>query len=128
MVGPVRPNQGYDHQGREIRDPDVQSGATFTDFAESEPAATQRTATATTALPARDAAAAATFHKAGADSVAPADLPTGQTNSAGPNPSARCNPAKSSYASADTERSTSRRLRRITIVPRRRRRYRGSDP
>src|SRR5438874_13143022 len=85
MVGPDRPNQGHDHQGRQIRDPDIQSGATFTGVAESEPAANERTATATAALPVRDAAAAATLHKAGIDSVPPAYLPAGQANSAGPN-------------------------------------------
>src|SRR6266446_3566543 len=128
MVGPDRPNQGHDHQGRQIRDADIQSGATFTGVAESEPAANERTATATAALPVRDAAAAATLHKAGIDSVPPAYLPAGQANSAGPNPSARRDPAKSSYASADAERSAPRRLRRITIVPRRRRQYQESDP
>src|SRR5438067_12893620 len=127
MVGPGRPNQGHHHQGRQIRDADIQSGATFTDVAESEPAANERTATATAALPARDAAAAATLHKAGPDSVLPAYLPAGQANSAGPNPSARRDPAKSSDASADAYRSTpGRRLRGITIVPSRRPRYR--DP
>src|SRR6266403_5451274 len=110
MVGPDRPNQGHDHKGRQIRDADIQSGGAFTDVAESEPAANERTATAT-ALPDRDAAAAATLYKAGADSVPPAYLPAGQANSAGPNPSARRDPAKSSYASADTERSTPGRLR-----------------
>src|SRR6478672_6054435 len=126
MVGPDRPNQGHHHQGRQIRDADVQSGVTFTGVAESEPAANDRTATA--ALPARGAAAAATLHKAGPDSVAPAYLPAGQANSAGPNPSARRHPAKSSSASADAYRSTpGRRLRGITIVPSRRPRYRGSD-
>src|SRR5439155_23632834 len=129
MVGPGRPNQGHHHQGRQIRDADIQSGATFTDVAESEPAANERTATATAALPARDAAAAATLHKAGPDSVLPAYLPAVQANSAGPNPSARRDPAKSSDASADAYRSTpGRRLRGITIVPSRRPRYRGSDP
>ena len=89
----------------------------------------QMNATATAALPARDAAAAATLHKAGPDSVPPAYLPAGQANSAGPNPSARRDPAKSSDASADAYRSTAgRRLRGITIVPSRRPRYRGSDP
>src|SRR5947208_3045760 len=78
MVGPDRPNQGHHHQGRQIRDADIQSGATFTGVAESEPAANERTATATAALPARDAAAAATLHKAGPDSVLPAYLPAGQ--------------------------------------------------
>src|SRR5690349_2658481 len=111
MVGPDRPNQGHDHQGRQIRDADIQSGAPFTGVAESEPVANERTATATAALPARGAAAAATLHKAGADSVPAADLPAGQANSAGPNLSTRRDPAKSSYASADTERSTPRRLR-----------------
>src|SRR5256885_4709973 len=71
MVGPDRPNQGHDHQGRQVRGADVQSGATFTGVAESEPASNQRAATA--AFPARDAAAA-TLHKAGADSVPPAYL------------------------------------------------------
>src|SRR6476660_5052376 len=127
MVGPDRPNQGHHHQGRQIRDADVQSGVTFTGVAESEPAANERTATA--ALPARGAAAAATLHKAGPDSVAPAYLPAGQANSAGPNPSARRDPAKSSSASADADRSTpGRRLRGVTIVPSRRLRYQESDP
>src|SRR5882762_6782493 len=128
MVGPDRPNQGHHHQGRQIRDADIQSGATFTGVAESEPAANERTATATAALPARDAAAAATLHKAGPDSVPPAYLPAGQANSAGPNPSARRDPAKSSGASADAYRSAAGRLRRIATVPSRRPRYRGSDP
>ena|SRR5437763_190768 len=126
MVGPDRPNQGHDHQGGQIRDTGVQSGTTFTGVAESKPAANQPTATATAVVPARDAAA--TLHKAGADSVPPAYLPAGQANSTGPNPSARCDPAKPSYASADAERSAPRRLRRITIVPHRRRQYRESDP
>src|SRR4029077_7914199 len=127
MVGPDRPKQGHNHQGRQIRDADIQSGATFTGVAESEPAANERTATA--ALPARDAAAAATLYKAGADSVPPAYLPAGQANSAGPNPSARRDPAKSSDASADAYRSPpGGRLRGITIVPSRRLRYQESDP
>src|SRR5438128_751278 len=45
------------------------------------------------------------------DSVPPAYLPAGQANSAGPNPSARRDPAKSSYASADAYRSAAGRLR-----------------
>src|SRR4029077_7520920 len=81
------------------------------------------------ALPARDAAAAATLHKAGPDSGPPAYLPAGQANSAGPNPSARRDPEKSSDASADAYRSPpGGRLRGITIVPSRLPRYRGSDP
>ena len=129
MVGPDRPNQGHHQQGRQIRDADIQSGGAFTDVAESEPAASEPDATATAALPVRDAAAAATLYKAGADSVPPAYLPAGQANSAGPNPSARRDPAKSSDASADAYRSTpGRRLRGITIVPSRRPRYRGPDP
>src|SRR5205085_11197323 len=109
MVGPGRPNQGHNHQGGQIRDTDIQSGATFTGVAESEPAANQRTATATAFVPARNAAA--TLHKAGADSVSPAYLPAGQANSAGPNPSARRDSAKPSYASADAYRSAAGRLR-----------------
>src|SRR2546423_13958268 len=128
MVGPDRPNQGHHQQGRQIRDADIQSGGAFTGVAESEPAASERTATATAALPARDAAAAATLYKAGADSVPPAYLPAGQANSAGPNPSARRDPAKSSYASADAYRSAAGRLRGIGIAPRRRPRYQESDP
>src|SRR6266446_1094452 len=127
MVGPDRPNQGHNHQGREIRDADIQSGATFSGVAESEPAANERTATATAALPIRDAPAAATLHKAGADSVSPAYLPAGQADSAGPNPSARRDPAKSSDASADAYRSVAGRLRRIAIVPSRRPGYQESD-
>ena len=126
MVGPDRPNQGHHHQGRQIRDADIQSGATFTGVAESEPAANEHTATA--ALPVWNAAAAATLHEAGADSVSPAYLPAGQANSAGPNPSARRDPAKSSDASADAYRSAAGRLRRIATVPSRRLRYQGSDP
>src|SRR6266403_4304629 len=125
MVGPGRPNQGHHHQGGEIRDADIQSGATFTGVAESEPAASEPNATATAALPVRDAA---TLYKAGADSVPPAYLPAGQANSAGPNPSARRDPAKSSDASADAYRSAAGRVRRIATVPSRRPRYRGSDP
>src|ERR1700745_3598127 len=128
MVGPDRPNQGDHHQGREIRDADIQSGATFTGVAESESAANERTATATAALPVWNAAAAATLHKAGADSGPPAYLPAGQADSAGPNPSARRDPAKSSDASADAYRSAAGRLRRIATVPSRRPRYQGSDP
>jgi hypothetical protein len=120
MVGPDRPNQGHDHQGRQIRDADIQSGGAFTGVAESEPAASERNATATAALPTRNAAAAATLYKAGADSIPPTYLPAGQANSAGPNPSARRDPAKSSYASADAYRSAAGRLRRIATVPSRR--------
>ena len=125
MVGPDRPNQGHDHKGRQIRDADIQSGTTFTGVAESEPAANERTATA--ALSARDAAAAATLHKAGTDSIPPACLPAGQANSAGPNPSAGRDPAKSSDARADAYRSAAGRLRRIATLPSRRPGYQESD-
>jgi len=128
MVGPDRPNQGHDHQGRQIRDADIQSGGAFTDVAEAEPAPNEPTATATAALPVWNAAAAATLHKAGADSVPPAYLPAGQANSAGPNPSARRDPAKSSDASADAYRSAAGRLRRIATLPSRRPGYQESDP
>ena len=88
----------------------------------------QMNALATAALPVWNAAAAATLHEAGADSVSPAYLPAGQADSAGPNPSARRDPAKSSDASADAYRSAAGRLRRIATVPSRRPRYQGSDP
>src|ERR1700719_3851866 len=102
MVRPDRPNQGHDHQGRQIRDADIKSGGAFAGVAESEPAASEPNATATAALPVRDAA---TLYKTGADSVPPAYLPAGQANSAGPNPSARRDPAKSSDTGADADRS-----------------------
>src|SRR5689334_9308877 len=124
MVGPNRPNQGHDHQGRQIRDVNVQSGATFTGAPKSKSAANQRPATAISALPARDATTAATLYKTGTDSVSPAYLPAGQANSAGPNPSARRDPAKSNYPCADAKHSATRRFRRITIVPNRRHQYR----
>src|SRR5439155_26569194 len=112
MVGQDGTDEGHHHQGREIRDPDLQSGFAFPVRAESESAANERAAAA---LPAPNAAAAATLHKAGADSVPPPDIPGGQAcSSAGPDPSARRYPAKSNSGSADPKCAAPGRVRRIT--------------
>src|SRR5882724_9265065 len=109
MVGQGGPNEGHHHQGREIRDADLQSGFAFPVRAESESAANECNAAA--AFPAWNAAAAATLHQAGADTVPAANLPTGQANS--PDPSARRHPAKSNSGRADAKRAPSGRLRGI---------------
>src|SRR5204863_810687 len=124
MVGQGGTNEGHHHQGREIRDADLQSGFAFPVSAESESAANE--CSAAPAFPARNAAAAATLHQAGADTVPAADIPTGQANS--PDPSARRDPAKSHSGSADAKRAASGRGRGIAIVPGRRPGYRESDP
>src|SRR6266536_4654519 len=111
MVGQGGTNEGHHHQGREIRDPDLQPGFAFPVRAESESAASERAAAA---LPARNAAAPTTLHHAGADTVPAANIPTGQANfSAGPDPSARSDPAKSNSGSADAKRAASGRGRGI---------------
>src|SRR6266567_2093856 len=111
MVGQGGTNEGHHHQGREIRDAELQSGFAFPVSAESESAANERTAAA--AFPARNAAAA-TLHQAGADTVPAANIPTGQANfSAGPDPSARSDPAKSNSGSADAKRAAPGRGRGI---------------
>src|SRR5207253_3758290 len=111
MIGQDGTDEGNHHQGREIRDPDLQSGFAFPVRAESESAANERAAAA---LPARNAAAAATLHKAGADPVPSPDIPAGQASScAGPDPSTRRHPAKSNSGSADAKRAASGRFRRI---------------
>src|SRR6266487_6218771 len=126
MVGQGGTNEGHHHQGREICDADLQSGFAFPVSAESEPAANERAAVA--AFPAGNAAAA-TLHQAGADTVPAANIPTGQANSsAGPDPSARRDPAKSNSGSTDAKRAASGRFRRIAIVPSRRPRYREFYP
>src|SRR5947199_8059434 len=110
MVGQDGTDEGYHHQGREIRDPDLQSGFAFPVRAESESAANERAAAA---LPARNAAPAATLHKAGADPVPPPDIPAGQAgSSAKPDPSAWRDSAKSD-PDADAKRAASGRFRGI---------------
>src|SRR5207249_7593995 len=113
MVGQGGTNEGHHHQGREIRDADLQSGCAFPVSAESESAANERTAAA--AFPARNAAAPTTLHQAGADTVPAANIPTGQANSsAGPDPPARRDPAKSHSGSADAKRAAPGRGRIVS--------------
>src|SRR5205823_11236815 len=108
MVGQDGTDEGDHHQGREIRDPDLQSGFAFPVRAESESAAAAT-------LPARNAAPAATLHEAGADPVPPPDIPAGQaSSSAGPDPSAWRDSAKSD-SDADAKRAASGRFRGIAV-------------
>ena len=65
MVGSNRPNQGHHHQGRQIRDANIQSGIAFTSGADSESAANQRNAA--TAFPAWDAVPPQPYTEAGAN-------------------------------------------------------------
>src|ERR1700720_676707 len=109
MVGPDRSNQSHHHQGRQIRDANVQSGFAFAVSAESESAASECAAAAAAAFPARNVGAGATLPEAGADTVPTAHVSAGQANSSRPDPSARRDPAKSN-SGADAERATSDRL------------------
>lgn len=96
MVGSDRPNQSHHHEGRQIRDANIQSGVTFTGGAEFESTAIQLRAAA--AFPAGNAGAAATIPEARANTVTPAILSaTDKTESspAQPSPSARGDSAKS---------------------------------
>src|SRR5262249_52360277 len=93
MVGSNRPNQSHHHEGRQIRDANVQSGIAFADF-ESTPG--QRNAGA--AFPTGNGGTAATLREAGANTVAPAIFSaTDQAycSPARPDPSARGDSAKS---------------------------------
>ena len=137
MVGQGGRDESHHHQGRQIRDADVQSGVAFPVSAESESAASERAAAAATAFSARNAGAAATLPEAGAHTVASTSISAtdkAYSSPARPGPPARSNSAKSNPnpnpSCPGTARAGSGRCgRRIraTIAPDRRLRCLESD-